>query len=257
MEEEELEFLNFESEPTVTENDDGSVDIEYDDVADSGFTPESEFFGNLAELIDLDTLEQIGENVCDAYETDLRSRQAWEDMTLDALDHLGLEIIEESEPFEGACTATHPLILENSIKFQSKASNELLPSHGPVKTKIIGKVTEDAEDRASRIRNDMNYLVQHGIPEYYSETERALFFTGFIGNAFKRKSFDSEKNRITDEFHLPDRVVVNSLAKNLRDAERISFCDYVPERRMRNLIDSGYYRDVLEDIGEPYSPNPT
>ena len=36
-------------------------------------------------------------------------------------DLLGLKIQDTSEPFEGACTAVHPMLIESAVKFQSKA----------------------------------------------------------------------------------------------------------------------------------------
>jgi hypothetical protein len=42
-------------------------------------------------------------------------------------DLLGLKLEQGSEPFEGACTAVHPLLIESAVKFQSKASGELFP----------------------------------------------------------------------------------------------------------------------------------
>ena len=56
-------------------------------------------------------------------------------------DLLGLKIEEASEPFEGACTAVHPLLIESAVKFQSKASQELFPPNGPVKAQVLGKHT--------------------------------------------------------------------------------------------------------------------
>ena len=40
-------------------------------------------------------------------------------------DLLGLKLEDTTEPFEGACTAVHPLLIESAVKFQSKASQEL------------------------------------------------------------------------------------------------------------------------------------
>lgn len=246
----------------IVENDDGTIDLFFEDLNDETLDIDFEHTENLAEFCDEDCLTEIGTLAIDAYNTDLSSRREWEDNTLAGIDQLGIEVIEGGDPFEGACTATHPLILENSIKFQSKASNELLPAQGPVKTKIIGTSTEDTEKQAARVRLDMNHQTQHEISEYYDETERALFFAPFLGNAFKRKAFDYERNRIVDEFILPDRFVVNSHAKSLLTAERLSYLDRYSERRVENLMDSGFFRDLMplsasDSIGDPYPPNYT
>ena len=42
---------------------------------------------------------------------------------------------------------THPLIIENAVKFQSKASQELFPSKGPVKNQVVGSPTPEKENK--------------------------------------------------------------------------------------------------------------
>ena len=93
-------------------------------------------------MVDLtDTLEDedkeiIAADVVDNYTSDKDSRAEWEAMFEKGFDLLGLKIQESSEPFEGACTAVHPMLIESAVKFQSKAIQELFPPSGPVKTQI-------------------------------------------------------------------------------------------------------------------------
>ena len=243
MSETELE-IEFEQDPISGEVAlAGPVEIE--------FTEEDlreDHWENLAFRLDEDELDKIGRDAVDMYEADLQSRKGWEEITTEAVENLGLVADEGNEPFEGACMATHPLILESVVKFQSKASNELLPSEGPCLTKIIGKPTPELEDIAQRLKTDMNYQVQDVMDEYYPETEKALFFAALIGNGFKRKYWDPIKDRICDEMCFPDKIVVNNLAKSLETAERLSYLHYVPERIMDQYIDMDYYID--QDIGD-------
>lgn len=246
-----LDFLNTE----LIENNDGSVDIEFGDDVQTETPRNYDHFNNIAEQLSDDDLDEIGRMVVDSFQSDKDTRSEWEQITLDCIDSLGLQIEEKSEPFEGACTATHPLILESVVKFQSKASNELLPASGPVKTKIIGMTNELIEKQSKRVKDDMNYHVQHVIEEFYSETEKALFFTAFIGNAFKKSYYDPTKLRVCNEFIFPDKIVVNNLAKSLKDAERISHWFYVNKRCMNDYMDNGYYIEYDDDeLGQPGQP---
>ena len=104
-----------------------------------------EWYDNLCEQIDDADLEDIATQVYDNYESDKESRGEWEDMFERGFDLLGLKLQDATEPFEGACTAVHPLLIESAVKFQSKASQELFPAAGPVKTQIIGKQTPEKE----------------------------------------------------------------------------------------------------------------
>jgi len=139
---------------------------------------------NLALHIDERELEEVAHQVYQKYQDDKDSRQDWEQMFEQGFELLGLKLQETSEPFEGACTAVHPLIIENAVKFQSKASQELLPPKGPVKTQIIGKVTPDKEAQAKRVKEFMNYEISEMMPEYFDEFERLLFQLPIFGSAF-------------------------------------------------------------------------
>lgn len=247
MEEDQLEFEFSQDEETgeITRNEEYVVEFDYDDVSDDGY----DHYENLAEMLDQEVLEDIGRKVIDSYEYDLSSREEWERMTIEAIENLGLIMDSGAEPFEGACMATHPLILENVVKYQSKASNELLPASGPCRTKIIGIATPELEDSAFRVKTDMNYTVQEVMEEYYSETEKALFFTGLIGNGFKRKYYDPIKRRNSDEMCFPDKLVVNNMAKSLQTAKRISYEFYKSEEEVEQYMGEGHYIDV--DLGSP------
>ena len=78
-----------------------------------------EWFENLAEDMEDFDLVRIAEGVYDRYDADLNSRSEWESMFERGFDLLGLKLEDTSEPFEGACTAVHPLLVESAVKFQS------------------------------------------------------------------------------------------------------------------------------------------
>ena len=68
-------------------------------------------------------------DVIENFNADKDSRAEWESMFERGFDLLGLKLEEGSEPFQGACTAVHPLLIESAVKFQSKASGELFPAY--------------------------------------------------------------------------------------------------------------------------------
>ena len=101
-------------------------------------------YSNLVDTLDDDKLAEIWLQVIDGYEADKESRAEWEETFERGFDLLGLKLQETSDPFEGACTAVHTLLIESAVKFQSKASQELFPSGGPVKAAIMGNVPPDS-----------------------------------------------------------------------------------------------------------------
>ena len=73
------------------------------------------FYENLVEILDDDMLEEIGNTVIDKFEADKDSRAEWESMFERGFDLLGLKLEETTEPFEGAATAVHPLLIESAV----------------------------------------------------------------------------------------------------------------------------------------------
>ena len=187
-----------EQEATIEyDNSDGGVIVEFKNPTEELLSDEQieetddEFYRNLADEIDDDILQDVAEEVYDNFVADKDSRGEWESMFERGFDLLGLKLEEASEPFEGACTAVHPVLIESAVKFQSKATQELFPASGPVKSQIIGDVSEEKEDQAQRVEEFMNYQVTDQMSEYFDEFERMLFHLPLIGSAFKKIYFDS------------------------------------------------------------------
>ena len=125
------------------------------------------FYENLVDNLDEERLDEIGNTVIEKYQADKDSRSEWESMFERGFDLLGLKLEDTTEPFEGAATAVHPLIIESAVKFQSKASQELFPPKGPVRAQVLGEVTLEREQQANRVQNFMNYQLTDQMPEYF------------------------------------------------------------------------------------------
>jgi chaperonin GroES len=215
---------------------------------------DDEFYRNLADEIDDDVLQDISQEVYDNFVADKDSRSEWESMFERGFDLLGLKLEEASEPFEGACTAVHPILIESVVKFQSKATQELFPASGPVKSQIIGDVSEEKEDQAQRVEEFMNYQVTDQMSEYFDEFERMLFHLPLIGSAFKKIYFDSGLNRPVSEFVPIDQFYVSYYATDLRRADRYTHVIYRSPVEMRRDIAAGMYADVeLPEASAPES----
>ena len=107
------------------------------------------------------TLDQIDQIKKSEFNMDKDSRKDWEDTYTKGLDQLGLKIEERTQPWAGACGVFHPMLSEAVIRFQSQAISEIFPASGPVKTKIVGKITEDKTKQAQRVQDYMNYLLTY------------------------------------------------------------------------------------------------
>ena len=209
----------------------------------------SEWYGDLCDELDPEILQEIAADVIENYNADKDSRGEWESMFERGFDLLGLKLEEGSEPFQGACTAVHPLLIESAVKFQSKATQELFPSGGPVKANILGTATPEKEMQANRVQNFMNYQLTEQMPEYFDEFERMLFHLPLIGSAFKKIYYSSTFKRPVSEFIPIDQFYVSYYATDLRNADRYTHVIYKSPVELQQDIRAGVYKDV--DLPSP------
>ena len=210
------------------------------------------FFDNLVDMLDEDTLADIGNTVIDKFHADKDSRSEWESMFERGFELLGLKLEDTTEPFEGAATAVHPLLIESAVKFQAKASTELFPSKGPVKAQVLGEATLERQQQANRVQNFMNYQVTTQMPEYFDEFERMLFHLPLIGSAIKKIYYDASLERPVSEFVPIDQFYVSYYATDLRRADRYTHVIYRSPVDLARQIDAGMYADVeLPTAGIP------
>ena len=212
----------------------------------------AEYYANIASNLDDQLLKTISHTVIDNFQADKESRGEWDSMFERGFDLLGLKLEDATEPFEGACTAVHPLLIESAVKFQAKASQELFPSGGPVKAQILGNQSVDKQEQANRVQNFMNYQLTEQMPEYFDEFERMLFHLPLIGSAIKKVYYDAGLERPVSEFVPIDQFYVSYYASNLRKAERYTHVIYRNPVDMQKDMESGIYVDTnLPDASSP------
>jgi len=242
---------------TFQVEDDGGVTVDFspEDVIMKPSESIAEWYGDLSETLEEEALFSIAIDTIENYQADKDSRGEWESMFERGFELLGLKLEPGSEPFEGACTAVHPLLIESAVKFQSKASGELFPSSGPVKANILGKSTPEKEMQANRVQNFMNYQVTEQMPEYFDEFERMLFHLPLIGSAFKKTYYDSTLKRPVSEFIPIDQFYVSYFATDLRNADRYTHVIYRSPIELERDVRAGVYKDV--DLPDPNNTNIT
>ena len=218
--------------------------------------PEFGFYDNLCGgFLSEEDVERIGSMVMDSYEADKESRSEWESMFEKGFELLGLKLNTTTEPFQGACTAVHPLLIESAVKFQSKASEELFPPQGPVKAQIIGVPSAEKEEQSYRVQTFMNYQLTEVMPEYFDEFERMLFHLPLVGSAFKKIYYDPASDRPVSEFVPVDQFYVSYNATDLRRADRYTHIIYMTPHELQKQMMSGMYRDV--DLSDPGAFEPS
>jgi len=243
-EQEELAQQQEAGEPVEkVENEDGSVDVNFDPAAVNPGEDEGHF-ANLAELLPDDVLDPLGNELFNNYTDYKTSRKDWEKTYTSGLDLLGFNYDDRTEPFKGASGATHPVLAEAVTQFQSLAYKELLPAGGPIRTQIIGLQSPDKEQQAVRVKEYMNYQIMDQMKEYEAEFDQMLFYLPLAGSAFKKVYYDEIMQRAVSKFVPADDLVVPYTATSLDDAETIIHVVRMSENELRKQQVGGFYRDL-------------
>ena len=226
----------------MTENEDGSIDINFDPRSPQLET--SDHFANLAEVLDENVLNPIGAELIDDYIDYKSSREDWERTYTNGLDLLGFKYERRTQPFRGASGATHPVLAEAVTQFQSLAYKELLPAEGPVRTQIVGLTTPERQQQADRVREYMNYQIMDVMKEYEPEFDQMLFYLPLSGSTFKKVYYDETIGRAVSKFVAAEDLVVPYSATSLEDAEAIVHVIKISGNDLRKQQVAGFYRDV-------------
>ena len=249
---EELAAAQAEPDLEIEIENPDSVEISMDGMTielEPGTGTPDEFEANLADFMTSGELAQLSGDLLGDFTSDLDSRKDWLNTYVDGIDLLGLKIEDRTEPWPGACAVYHPLLAEAVVKFQAETMQETFPAGGPVKTQIIGKITTEKEDSALRVKEDMNYQLTEGMPEYRPEHERMLWGLGLAGNAFKKVYYDPSLERQVALFVPAEDIVVPYGASSLQTAPRVTHVMRKTENELRKLQVAGFYRDI--ELGEP------
>ena len=228
-------------------NDDGekvNVDIDQDQTEKDEEVFESNHYSNLAEELEDKEVALIGKDLVRAYEDDKSSRKNWEDQYSKGLRMLGVVVEDRQDPFPGASGVHHPLLAEAATQFQARAIAEVFPPGGPVKTQVIGKVTDKKLEQSQRVQDFMNFQLTQEIPDYFNELDQMLFYLALAGSAFKKVYFDNTLDRICSKFVPAEEFVISMENTDLETAERYTQVMKLTRNDIRKYQVSGVYKDI-------------
>ncbi len=205
---------------------------------------------NLADDISNSEISEIVSETIDKVQADLESRRDWQRRIDQAMELLGLRNTPLKDlPFEGASAVTYPLIAEACVQFQARAIEEVFPSEGPCKTKIIGERTTEKEEQAERVQYHMNYQMTDQDRAYFWNTDQMLFWMPVAGSAFKKTYYDPISGMVVSRLVFPGDFIVPYIATDLRTAPRYTHRLYRTDTELKRLMNSGFYREI--DLSQP------
>jgi hypothetical protein len=241
---------------SIEPQSDGSVIVNFDPSQDVVLNPIlAGHKSNLAEYIESNVLDLIGERMVEDYEIDLASRGGWDKRMAKGIKLMGVVEDETPGPFQGASRVLHPMMGEAVVQFGARAIAEMWPAGGPVKQKVIGKKSEEKVAQADRAAGYMNYQYTEEMPEAFWELDKLLFRLPLDGSAFKKCYPDPRLGRLTSRFVSSADFVVNESATDLDTAIRYTHKMDVYRNDLLKDIQSGFYRKVT--LEEPLEEDET
>jgi hypothetical protein len=238
-----LEILNDINGDNVEELPDGSAIVHLDDLKSPTDTPD--FYENLAETLDEWELDKIAMKYLDLIEKDKEAREDRDKKYEEGIRRTGLgDDAPGGAQFMGASKVVHPVMAESCVDFAARAIKELFPPDGPVRTKIIGEVTEAKVAKAERKRDYMNWQLTEQIEEYRDEQEQMLTQLPLGGSQYMKIWYDEKMRRPRVEFVPIDNIYLPYSAANFYTAMRVTEAQDITQEEYDIRVDSGLYRDL-------------
>jgi hypothetical protein len=205
-------------------------------------------------MLDERDQRSLAMRVIEMYDADMQSREDWQTRLDQALELLALKNKPGDDAlFEGAASVTYPLIGEACVQYQARAIEEVFPSEGPVKTKIIGKKTQVAQDQAERVAEHMNWQVTVQDQSYFWHTDQMLFYLPLAGSCFKKSYWDPVSGMTLSRLVYPNDFAVPYTATSLQTSQRYTHRIKNSRTELLRLMATGFYQDV--DLPEGINAN--
>ena len=227
----------------VEEQPDGSAIVRMDEFKGPG--DDQDFYANLADELGTFRLDKLATQYLDLIEKDKEARKERDKQYEEGLKRTGLgHDAPGGAQFQGASKVVHPVMAEACIDFESRAIKELFPPDGPVRTNILGKVTEEETKRAERKRDFMNWQLTEQIEEFRDEQEQMLTQLPLGGSQFLKLWYDDRKKRPCAEFVPIDNILLPFSAANFYTAQRVTEVQDITQQEFESRMAAGLYRDV-------------
>lgn len=206
---------------------------------------------NVADLLDEETIKQIGFDAYEGYSTDKASRKEWEDR-MDKGIKLALQMVEEkNSPWHGASNVKFPLVTIAALQFSARALPALVKAPDIVKYRISGSDQNgDKAARAQRIGQHMSYQLLNEDEEWEEDFDKALIALPIIGTTFKKSYFDPVEGHNVSKHVLATNLVVSYYTRTLEKCERKTEEFELSMREIKERQNRGIFRQV-ELVGSP------
>lgn len=224
----------------VEDTADGGALVKVDGGAPAG----GEHFANLVGDVDPNRLKALVEGLIKLIDGDKQARKKRDQQYEEGIQRTGLgKDAPGGAEFTGASRVVHPLLVEASIDFSSRAMRELFPAKGPAKDHIIGTATKEKVARARRKVAYLNLQLTKKIKGFRDELEQALTQVPLGGAQYLKLTWDLAKKRAACTVVYIDDMFLPYEAASFYAAERKTHRQSVTEQEFKRRVRSGMYVD--------------
>lgn len=209
---------------------------------------------NLAEKLDDEELDKIGDECFRGFEDDDTSRKDWIMQTSEWLKLAGQLREDKTFPWPGAANIKFPLISTAAMQFSARAYPSLVPSDGSiVQTKVWGNDPDGTKNETGdRIGKYMSWQLMQDLDYWEEDMDKLLLQISVVGMMHKKTYYCKVTDKIQSTLVYPENFVVDYWATSLEDCERVSEILWMSANRVEEKKRSKEYLDI--DLGSPQSP---
>ena len=199
---------------------------------------------NIADILDEQTLVEIGLNLSEMVEEDDDSRQEWlEDQ--DSWLKLAAQVRDtKSYPWQNSSNVKYPLMTVSALQFHARALPGLINSNNPVRARVLGKDANGQKlARATRVGRYMSYQVLEEMEDWLEEMDRMMLVLPIIGLCYKKTYYSENKAQVASKLVMPRDLILNYHAQSY-DRARMSHVMYMDSNELIELQRGGIFLDV-------------
>lgn len=207
---------------------------------------------NIAELLDENELNRIGQAVVRDVDIDDGSRGDWLKNYRTSLDAAMQVKKPKNFPWPKAANIKYPLLTVASIQFQARAYPAIVDGSNLVKGRVLGPDPDgNKRARADRIGQHMTWQLLYRMPGWEEETDKLLLMLPIMGCVFRKTYYDAIENANRSEMVSPEDFVINYWAKSIETAPRYThILHYYPYEVLEKVASGQWLPVPLDDTAE-------
>jgi hypothetical protein len=140
------------------------------------------------------------------------------------------------------------------MQSQARFMEEIFPSGGPVKTKVMGKEDPEKRDSADRVEAHMNYQLTDEDEVYFMESQKLALYLPIFGSAYRKAYHDYVEDRNVLRFITGEDMILPYSARNLHASPRKTHRFKVDRDEYEAAVAAGAWLDA--NLQDPAPPAP-